>query len=150
MAGVLDCPATGEVFAASLGSGARKDDERIRVAAPRDPARIAGPKPMIEAAHVHIRCAVERASYIPSLAYRIAMVADGRLDATFIKPSAQDWDLAAAELILTEAGGEIHGAGGRAPRYATGDPRHGPLAAGSGVLLESMVAALAGAAASAI
>lgn len=149
IAGVLDCPATGEVFAAGIGSGAHRDERRIRVAAPRDPALIAGPKPMIEAAHGHIRRAVDRVSYIPSLAYRIAMVADGRLDATFIKASAQDWDLAAAELILSEAGGEIRGAGGEAPLYATGDPRHGPLAAGSGPLLESMVAALADTAAAA-
>jgi myo-inositol-1(or 4)-monophosphatase len=143
IAGVLDCPATGEVFAAGLGSGARKDERRIRVSTPRDPALIAGPKPMIEAAHAHLSRAVERVSYIPSLAYRIAMVADGRLDATFIKGSAQDWDLAAAELILAEAGGEMCGAAGEAPRYATGDPSHGPLAAGSGALLQSMVAALA-------
>ena len=145
IAGVLDCPATGEVFTAGIGSGACKDEQRIRVAMPRDPALIAGPKPMIDAAHGHLKRTVERVSYIPSLAYRIAMVADGRLDATFIKGSAQDWDLAAAELILSEAGGAIRGAGGEPPRYATGDPRHGPLAAGSGPLLKSMVAALAAA-----
>jgi myo-inositol-1(or 4)-monophosphatase len=143
IAGVLDCPATGEVFAAGLGSGARKDDRPIRVAAPRDPALIAGPKPMIEAAHAHLKRAVERVAYIPSLAYRIAMVADGRLDATFIKQSAQDWDLAAAELVLMEAGGTIRAADGRPPLYATGNPRHGQLVAGSGALLQSMVAAIA-------
>jgi myo-inositol-1(or 4)-monophosphatase len=150
IAGVLDCPATGEVFAASLGSGSRKDDRRIRVAAPRDPALIAGPKPMIEAAHGHLKRAVERVAYIPSLAYRIAMVADGRLDATFIKQNAQDWDLAAAELVLLEAGGTIRAADGRPPLYATGNPRHGELVAGSGALLQSMVAALAEAPVSAV
>jgi myo-inositol-1(or 4)-monophosphatase len=143
MAGVLDCPATAEVFAASLGSGARKDGRRIRVASPRDPALIAGPKPMIEAARGHLKRAVERVSYIPSLAYRIAMVAEGRLDATFIKQNAQDWDLAAAELILNEAGGAVRTAGDRPPLYVTGDPSHEPLVAGSGALLESMLAALA-------
>ena len=35
------------------------------------------------------------------------MVAEGTLDATFIKPNAQDWDLAAADLILAEAGGQL-------------------------------------------
>ena len=150
IAGVLDCPATAEVFTASLGSGARKDERRIRVAAPRDPALIAGPKPMVDAAHGHLKRNVERVPYIPSLAYRIAMVADGRLDATFIKQSAQDWDLAAAELVLTEAGGTLRTAEGRPPLYVTGNPRHGPLVAGSGALLQSMVAAIAEAAVSAV
>ena len=51
--------------------------------------------------------ASSRAPYVPSLAYRIAMVAEGALDATFIKPNSHDWDLAAADLILAEAGGRL-------------------------------------------
>ena len=75
--------------------------------APRDPALIGGPKPMLDAALPHLHRAVQRAQYVPSLAYRIAMVAEGTLDATFIKPNAQDWDVAAADLILAEAGGQL-------------------------------------------
>jgi myo-inositol-1(or 4)-monophosphatase len=143
IAGVLDCPATGEVFTAGLGTGARKDGRALRVAEPREPALIAGPKPMIDGAVDFLKRQVERVSYIPSLAYRIAMVADGRLDATFIKRNSQDWDLAAAELVLTEAGGALREPTGSPPVYATADPRHGPLVAGSGLLLQSMVAAIA-------
>ena len=43
---------------------------------------------------------VTRMPHIPSLAYRLAMVADGRLDATLVNPKARDWDIAAADLIL--------------------------------------------------
>ena len=50
---------------------------------------------------------LSRVPYIPSLAYRLAMVADGSLDATFVKPNAHDWDIAAADLILREAGGAL-------------------------------------------
>ena len=75
--------------------------------------------------------------YIPSLAYRIAMVADGTLDATFVKPNAHDWDLAAADLILREAGGALLEPARQARRvYAGANPRHGALAAGSGALLD--------------
>jgi myo-inositol-1(or 4)-monophosphatase len=35
------------------------------------------------------------------------MIAAGKLDATFVKPNAHDWDIAAADLILTEAGGAL-------------------------------------------
>jgi myo-inositol-1(or 4)-monophosphatase len=143
LAGVLDCPATNEVFAATLGMGASMNDRPIRVAAGREPARIAGPKPMIDGALPQLGRQVERVSYIPSLAYRIAMVADGRLDATFIKHNSRDWDLAAAELVLTEAGGRLSRPDGLAPVYATAETRHGPLAAGSGPMFQAMVRALA-------
>lgn len=143
LAGVLDCPAKEEVFVARLGGGATKNDRPIRVNAPRRPALIAGPRPMLDGAEAHIRLQVTRAPYIPSLAYRLGMVAEGALDATFIKPNSHDWDLAAAELILAEAGGELCEPTGAPPVYATINPRHGALAAGSGPLLRSMVEALA-------
>ena len=112
-------------------------------APPREPALIGGPKPMLDAALPYLQRPIERANYVPSLAYRIAMVAEGTLDATFIKPNAQDWDLAAADLILAEAGGQLLEPSGKRPVYATANPRHGVLAAGSGALLAAMVAALA-------
>lgn len=143
LAGVLDCPAKEEIFVAAVGAGVTKNGRAIRVAAPREPALIAGPKPMLEGAAAHLDHAVTRAPYIPSLAYRIAMVAEGALDATFIKANSHDWDLAAAELILTEAGGRLYEPTGRRPLYATANPRHGALVAGSGPLLRSMVGAVA-------
>ena len=84
---------------------------------------------------------LERVPYIPSLAYRLAMVADGALDATFVKPNSHDWDIAAADLILREAGGAVaRPARPRAALRRRGDPRHGALAAGSGPLLLPMIA----------
>ena len=90
---------------------------------------------MINALPPRLRRHVMRAQYVPSLAYRIAMVADGTLDATFVKPNSQDWDLAAADLILHEAGGGLLDERGRAPTYAGRDTVHGALVAGSGELL---------------
>ena len=81
---------------------------------------------------------MKRAEYIPSLAYRLAMVADGSLDASFVKPNSHDWDLAAADLILREAGGEILDVHGKAPAYGGSEIRHGALVAGSGELLAAM------------
>ncbi len=66
------------------------------------------------------------------------MVADGRLDATFIKPNSQDWDLAAADLILHEAGGAILDDRGVSPTYGGRETVHGSLVAGSGELLAAM------------
>ena len=42
-----------------------------------------------------------------SVAYRVALVADGSFDATVSLSAKRDWDLAAADIILREAGGRI-------------------------------------------
>jgi len=143
LAGVLNCPAKQEVFVAALGDGATKNGKPLAIGQPNRPARIAGPKSILDEAACRLDVAVERVPYIPSLAYRIAMVADGALDATFIKPGSHDWDLAAAELILTEAGGRLCEPTGMRLVYASATTRHGVLAAGSGELLDSMVEAIA-------
>ena len=83
------------------------------------------------------------APYIPSLAYRLAMVAGGALDATFVKPNAHDWDIAAADLILREAGGDLVTQAGQAPSYGGETIRHGALAAGSGDLFTAMADVIA-------
>ena len=87
---------------------------------------------------------IDRESHIPSLAYRVAMIAKGTLDATFVKPNAHDWDIAAAELILREAGGCLLDSEGRVPAFAGEKIVHGALRAGSGELLDAMAAVIAG------
>ena len=44
---------------------------------------------------------------IGSIAYKIALVAKGKIDATLSFTRKSDWDIAAASLILQEAGGKI-------------------------------------------
>jgi NADH-quinone oxidoreductase subunit B len=78
---------------------------RLQVGKSRDDPAIGGPREFVEALPAALRDRVRRAVYIPSLAYRLAMVAEGSLDASFVKPNSHDWDLAAADLILGEAGG---------------------------------------------
>ncbi|SJZ96444.1 inositol monophosphatase family protein [Consotaella salsifontis] len=66
---------------------------------------------------------------LPSLAYRLAMVAMGELDGTLIRPRANDWDIAAADLILERAGGALLDAGGGMVLYNIEGRRHGLLIA---------------------
>lgn len=138
IAGVLECPAKKETFSAVLGGGAYKNGKRIAVREPRAEALVGGPVAMINALPPATSSRVQRSKYIPSLAYRIGMVADGALDATFVKPNSRDWDLAAADLILHEAGGAILDEHGMTPSYAGPDTAHGALVCGSGKLLEAM------------
>ena len=72
---------------------------------------------------------VQRISHVPSLAYRLAMVADGRIDATLVKRDSHDWDLAAADLILSRAGGALATLDGAPLRYNRRTVRHDTLCA---------------------
>lgn len=144
IAGVLDCPALDEIYTASTGNGAAMDGKSITVREPGRELHIAGPKPMLAALPDRLSSRVVAHGYVPSLAYRIAMVARGALDATFVKANSHDWDIAAADLILREAGGLIVDPQRRPPLYAGPSPSHGILVAGSAPLMDEMVTALAG------
>jgi myo-inositol-1(or 4)-monophosphatase len=52
-----------------------------------------------------------------SIAYRVALVAAGQFDAMVSLTSKRDWDLAAADIILNEAGGQLVDLDGRKPVY---------------------------------
>ena len=52
-----------------------------------------------------------------SVAYRVVLVADGSADASVSLTAKRDWDLAAADIILTEAGGCLTDANGAALIY---------------------------------
>jgi myo-inositol-1(or 4)-monophosphatase len=138
IAGVLECPARQETYWAVPGGGAYRNGRPIAVRPLPERPLVAGPKPMIDLLPPEWLGRIERRAYIPSLAYRIAMIAGGELDDTFVKANAHDWDIAAADLILREAGGRILGTDGGQPGFAREAVSHGPLAAGSGRLLDVM------------
>src|SRR5690606_3668257 len=96
VAGVLNCPVSLEEFVAMRGGGAQRNNDALTVNALGKPVRLAGPKASRGQIEAVLGADVELHAYVPSLAYRIAMVADGRLDGTLIKPNSHDWDLAAA------------------------------------------------------
>jgi len=52
-----------------------------------------------------------------SIAYRLALVASGQWDAMMALSSKRDWDLAAGDLILAEAGGIVTAHDGRTLQY---------------------------------
>lgn len=145
LAGVLQCPAREEVIAAGSGLGAFQNDHAIQVHLPPEGKKIAMasarraigvlPEAWRERVSVH--------PYVPSLAYRIAMVARGELGGTFIRPNSHDWDLAAADLILSEAGGAILTDAAAPLLYGGPTASHGALVAASGNLLQEMLSVVA-------
>ena len=55
-----------------------------------------------------------------SIAYKIALVAKGEFDIA-LSFTKNDWDLAAADLLVTEAGGEIKSITGKKINYNTNE-----------------------------
>ncbi len=53
----------------------------------------------------------------PSLAYRLSLVAEGRYDAMMTLRPTWEWDVAAGDLIVREAGGQVTTPDATAPRY---------------------------------
>lgn len=140
VAGVLHCPALSETIMATAGGGAFRNGERIAVRPPRPVPLIGGPKPLVGRLAEHAPFDVERHGHVPSLAYRLSMVARGAMDGTFVKPASADWDIAAADLILHEAGGMLTDAKGRVPHLNGPDPAKGLLVAGHPSLHAALLA----------
>ena len=67
--------------------------------------------------------------YVHSLALRLARVAHGELDAAMAGGNSHDWDLAAADLLVHEAGGALTEFSGRPLKYNGSESAHGALIA---------------------
>lgn len=108
IAGALVCPARSEIYTAVLGAGAALNGKPLNLPRHIRPKLvIGGPRIYADAMDANTDIVFSRHGHVPSLAYRIAMVASGLMDGTFVKPHAHDWDVAAADLILSEAGGVL-------------------------------------------
>ena len=128
--GVLHLPALRQTFTAIAGAGALRNGAPIQVSeAPSlSGARFAGPQPLLER-FAHTGAPISPQGKVPSLAYRIALVAEGQIEAGLASTNAHDWDIAAADLIVHEAGGFLGDRQGARPLYNQPSPKHGILAA---------------------
>ena len=130
IAGVVHAPALRETFAASVGRGAKLNGRPIRASsfASLAGARVAGPKPAVMAFAQRAGFEPELAPRMRSLAYRLVCVAAGRVEIALASAHSHDWDIAAADVILREAGAGLT-ENGREVSYNQPHTRHDPLLA---------------------
>jgi myo-inositol-1(or 4)-monophosphatase len=123
-------PATDEFFFAARGRGAARNDVPVHATGGTelDFSRVAGPKPLVERLN---RSSGEITLHprIGSLALRLCRVAQGSLDAAFAGGQSRDWDLAAANLIVQEANGNMSALSGDRILYNRREVTHGVLVA---------------------
>jgi myo-inositol-1(or 4)-monophosphatase len=123
-------PMQDALYAASAGTGTTLDGTAVAAnpGADFDGITAAGPKPMLEKLAKHAAGLVMEPKVF-SLALRLARVAAGTLDLAFASANSHDWDLAAADLLVHEAGGALTTFAGQQLIYNRADPLHGALVA---------------------
>jgi myo-inositol-1(or 4)-monophosphatase len=143
IAAALFVPVTDEMFIAFASGGAARNGVAISAtrAISLTGARIAGPRftlERLESSGVRF----ETVPRIHSLALRFARAAAGEIDAALSSENSRDWDLAAADLLVHEAGGALTNVDGARILYNRADARHPPLAASGTALHGPLIAAV--------
>jgi len=126
----LYAPVTDEMFLAVRGQGAALNGNLIKTNGGDSltGARLAGPKRYLEHLEGLDRGILPQPK-VHSLALRLARVAQGEFDGAFASGGSHDWDLAAADLLVHEAGGVMTDFAGRALNYNRSHIVHGALIA---------------------
>jgi myo-inositol-1(or 4)-monophosphatase len=112
--GVIHAPALGHTWTAAAGKGAFLNGEPIRVS-PREElagAHIIGPRYIHDARRWETPWPQVSVTRLPSLALRLARVASADADGMIAPGHKSDWDIAAGDIIIREAGGIVTDARG--------------------------------------
>ncbi len=129
IAGVIYAPEIDELYEAVIGQGAKLNSKPLVWCANDEPL------PLIPAADAvlneltHAKLDFIEGPTLPSLAHRLVQVATGDLDVAIGRRGAQDWDIAAASVILKECGIGFEDVCVGAPIFNKPEIRHGALAA---------------------
>ena len=130
VAAALYVPVEDDMFVAVAGAGATRNGARMSVTggSSLEGATLAGPKSYIDRLTAQ-NGGIVAMPKIHSLALRLTRVAQGAIDAALASVNSRDWDLAAADLLVHEAGGAMTNVAGEPLVYNLHDPVHGALLA---------------------
>ncbi len=129
IAGVVHAPALEETFAAARGAGAQMNGKALSASDRGAKAgyEVAGPNHLLAAMGARLGATMTIRPFVPSLAYRMCLAASGALDFAVAGADSHDWDIAAADLMLEEAGGRLVEAEGERLQYNRARIRRGAL-----------------------
>ena len=130
VAGAVFCPVRKEMFLARKGGGAWLNGDRISVSRQGSVpgATLTGPHSIVANSDV-LATGFVATDILRSLAYRLVTVAAGRVDVGAARGGPSDWDLAAADLLVQEAGGKLTDLSGRLLTYNRARTGHPALVA---------------------
>ena len=142
--GIVYAPAHGRFYEATLGGGAgatgrRSQSRRALAGDGRAGRRPEAPRRRLER---RVGRPLKRLAEVPSLALRIAASPTVPSTSASSRADSRDWDLAAADLILHEAGGRLTDLDGAPLAYNQPDPIHGELAGRIGAVASGLIEAM--------
>ncbi len=134
-------PITEEFFEATKGSGARCNGERIAISkrAALQDCRMLGDQDLFHHPAWRKPWPEMNVETRNSIAYRMALVATGQWDACLTLSGKSDWDLAAGDLIVREAGGTVTDHTGQPLLFNRPETRHPSLIAAGPRLHEQIL-----------
>lgn len=129
LAGIF-APVDNEMLIATAGQGAQCNGQPLTASTGDrlEGALVAGPQRYLDRLET-LAPGIAKSPKIHSLALRLARVAQGQLDVAMASVNAHDWDLAAADLLVHEAGGTMTDTAGRPLVYNLHNTQHGALIA---------------------
>jgi len=143
VAAVVHVPMKGLSYAATLGGGAQCNGAALKVSGQDEMAgaTVLTRKPDLKPEHWLAPHGMKH-HFRPSLAYRLCLVAQGRFDAMLTVRPAWEWDVAAGDLIIREAGGAVTTTAGAPTRYNNPHPQLAGMVAGPAKLVENIIKGL--------
>lgn len=147
-AAVILLPMRDLLYTAERGNGAQLNGAPIAASAQStlNAAQVLATKPTLDARHWQAGTPPDfKRHHRPSLAYRLALIAEGKFDAMLTLRPSWEWDIAAGALITTEAGGVISNKIGERLRFNGADPRLNGVVAAGAMLHPTLIPKLASA-----
>lgn len=143
IAAVVFVPIKELSYSAVSGGGAFCNTRPLSVSQRRDMqgAEVLSRKPDLKPEHWMAPHGIVH-RFRPSLAYRLSLVAEGRYDAMLTLRPTWEWDVAAGDLIVREAGGAVKTTGGQETRYNNRLPQLSGMVAGPVPLVGNIIGGL--------
>lgn len=144
IAAVVYLPLRDLMFTAAVGQGAFLNGKPIR---PSDQsllkdAEILATRHNLDPSHWSGNLPEFKRSHRPSLAYRMALVAQGQFDGMITLHPCWEWDIAAGDLILREAGAICSDKTGKALQFNNPHPKVNGVVAGGQAVHRQIMSAL--------
>ncbi|WP_179378133.1 inositol monophosphatase family protein [Jannaschia marina] len=144
VAAAVHVPLLDRTYLAGAGLGATLNGERIRTTGrgALTAATVLGTKPSFAPERWKGGTPPVERAFRSSLAYRLALVAQGRFDAMITLRMAWEWDIAAGALLVAEAGGRVTDRTGDALRFNNPHPQLDGVVAGTPAVADGLLARL--------
>lgn len=144
-AAAIHLPMKDRLYAAARGGGATRDGAPIAPSGRQvlDGAEVLATRPNFHDEHWTGGRPPVSQHFVSSLAFRLALAAEGRFDAMVTLRRAWEWDIAAGALLVAEAGGAIHDRRGGVLRFNNVHPQVDGVVAGTRAVQAALLARLA-------